>query len=327
MSGTRAKDHGVAMGLQIYLQDIKDDALLTAAEERELAAAIASGDADARKRMIEANLRLVVRIARDYVGRGIPMDDLIGEGNLGLIRAAQEFDPRFGTRFSTYASYWIKQAIRHALINTTTTIRLPAHMVGLLTRWRRAERSLGRELRRAPTFEEVASYLGLSETQKTLVARAHQARQLKLESGLAGEANRWSPEEAIDRSEAPGSAMEAEDERAELFSRLDRLDDRERTIVSLRYGLEGSVPMTLKEIGRRLGVTREWVRKIELRAIGKLDDQAPEAPRRSARRMPRRAMTPETRPPAAAIPIATARSQTRSYAPAVGGSSRAVAGC
>src|SRR5579885_684090 len=261
MSGTRAREYGVATTLQIYLQDIKDDSLLTAAEERELAAAIARGDEDARRRMIEANLRLVVRIARDYVGRGIPMDDLIGEGNLGLIRAAQEFDPRFGTRFSTYASYWIKQAIRHALINTTTTIRLPAHMVGLLTRWRRAERSLGKELRRTPTFEEVASYLGLSEMQKTLVARAHRARQLKLESGLAGEANRWSPEEAIDGRDCPGASVEAEDDRISLMSRLDRLDDRERTILSLRYGLEGAVPLTLKEIGRRLGVTREWVRK------------------------------------------------------------------
>jgi RNA polymerase primary sigma factor len=321
MSGTRARDCGVATTLQIYLQDIKDDALLTAAEERELAAAIARGDGDARKRMIEANLRLVVRIARDYVGRGIPMDDLVGEGNLGLIRAAQEFDPRFGTRFSTYASYWIKQAIRHALINTTTTIRLPAHMVGLLTRWRRAERSLGKELRRAPTFEEVASYLGLSETQKTLVARAHRARQLKLESGLAGEANRWSPEEAIDRGEAPESAMEAEDERAQLLSRLDRLDDRERIILSLRYGLEGAVPMTLKEIGRRLGVTREWVRKIELRAVRKLDDRPDDAPRRSARRLPRRGG--DVAPPHAAMPMpsaAPARTATRSESPSRNGS-------
>src|SRR5262249_33784205 len=157
------------------------------------------------------------------------------------------------------ASYWIKQSIRHALINTTATIRLPAHMVGLLTRWRRAERALCRELRRSPTFEEVAAALGLSETQKTLVSRAHQARQLKLESGLAGETNRWSPEEAIDGSEHPGSALDAEDDRMHLMSLLDRLDARERTILSLRYGLGGAVPLTLKEIGRRLGVTREWV--------------------------------------------------------------------
>jgi RNA polymerase primary sigma factor len=290
MIGTQAREYGVATGLQIYLQEIKDDALLTAAEERELADAIANGDKDARKRMIEANLRLVVKIARDYMGRGIALDDLIGEGNLGLIRATQEFDPRYGTRFSTYASYWIKQAIRHALINTTATIRLPAHMVGLLTRWRRAERALCRELRRAPTFEEIASQLGLSAMQKTLVARAQQARGLKLENGLTGEANHWSPEEAVDRRDSPESSLEAEDERERLRSRLDRLDDRERAILSWRYGLEGASPLTLKEIGRRLGVTREWVRKIELRAVRKLDDRGPEAPHRAARRVPHRAM-------------------------------------
>src|SRR5213592_2924713 len=119
--------------------------------------------------MIRANLRLVVKIARDYVGRGIVLDDLIGEGNLGLIRAAEEFDPRFVTRFSTYASYWIKQAIRHALINTTATIRLPAHMVGLLTKWRRAERALRRELGRDPIDDEIAARLGLSAMQRMLV--------------------------------------------------------------------------------------------------------------------------------------------------------------
>jgi RNA polymerase primary sigma factor len=305
MTGIQAKDHGITTSLQLYLKDIKDETLLSASEERELADAIALGDTKARQRMIEANLRLVVRIARDYIGRGISLDDLIGEGNVGLIRATQEFDPRFGTRFSTYASYWIKQAIRHALINTTATIRLPAHMVGLLTRWRRAERSLCRELKRSPSFDEVASLLNLSEAQKTLVSRAQQARQLKLESGLTSEVNHWSPEEAVDGHEAPESAMEARDEGAMLQSRLNRLDDRERTILSLRYGLEGASPLTLKEIGRRLGVTREWVRKIELRAVRKLDDHNPEAqpPRRSARRLTRRAMTPAARPhtPARAV--------------------------
>ena len=161
MSDTRTKNSDVPNSLQIYLREIKDESLLTAAEECTLAEAIARGDLDARTRMIQANLRLVVKIALDYVGRGMVLEDLIGEGNLGLIRAAEEFEPRFGTRFSTYASYWIKQSIRHALINTTSTIRLPAHMVGLLTKWRRAERTLYRrvgpraELRRAvPRFSD-----------------------------------------------------------------------------------------------------------------------------------------------------------------------------
>jgi RNA polymerase primary sigma factor len=288
MSCTRAKDCGVPTTLQLYLREIKDDSLLTAAEECALADAIAQGDRQARTRMIQANLRLVVKIARDYVGRGIVLDDLIGEGNLGLIRAAEEFDPRFGTRFSTYASYWIKQAIRHALINTTATIRLPAHMVGLLTKWRRAERLLSREEGRAPTFDEVASFLRLSATQRSLVAKARQARQLKLESGIAAEAGRWSPDESIDRHDTPGALLEADDERTILLRRMDRLDARERAILALRYGLEGELPLTLKEIGRRLGVTREWVRKIELRAVRKLDDRVTEAPPRCDARLPRR---------------------------------------
>src|SRR5271169_3218364 len=183
MSCIQAKECGVPTSLQLYLMEIKDDALLTAAEECELADAIARGDREARTRMIQANLRLVVKIAREYVGRGLVFDDLIGEGNLGLIRATEEFDPRFGTRFSTYAAYWIKQAIRHALINTTSTIRLPAHMIGLLTKWRRAERTLYREWGRVPNFDELSSFLGLSETQKSLVAKAHLARNLKLVAG------------------------------------------------------------------------------------------------------------------------------------------------
>ncbi len=147
MYQARMNAQSVTHPLQVYLKEIKDESLLTAAEECSLAEAIARGDKNARTRMIQSNLRLVVKIAREYLGRGMVLEDLIGEGNLGLIRATEEFQPCFGTRFSTYAGYWIKQSIRHALINTTSTIRLPAHMVGLLTKWRRAERSLCRETR------------------------------------------------------------------------------------------------------------------------------------------------------------------------------------
>jgi RNA polymerase primary sigma factor len=275
MTCSQAKDCEASDSLlNTYLREIRDDALLTAAEERSLAEAIADGDTEARARMIQANLRLVVRIAREYVGRGMVLDDLIGEGNLGLIRAAEEFDPRFGTRFSTYASYWIKQAIRHALINTTATIRLPAHMVGLLTKWRRTERTLTREFGYTPTSEQVAVSLGLTESQKGLVDKARRARQLRLESGGGDDGGAWSPEEAaVDSSSlTPDAQLEADDERKDLLRRLERLDARERAILSLRFGLEGEVPLTLKEVGRRLGVTREWVRKIEIRAVRKLDD-------------------------------------------------------
>ena len=274
---TRIAARGLEAGnTAVYLREIRDDALLSAAEECSLARAIAGGDLEAKSRMIRANLRLVVKIARDYAHRGMSLDDLIGEGNLGLIRATEEFDPGFGTRFSTYASYWIKQAIRHALTNTSATIRLPAHMVLLLSKWRKAERAFYREFGHSPTSDQVAVTLGLSEPQRVLVERARKASQLRIEGG--DDENGWSPDEAGDGREGPDAAMEADDDRRELLGRLDRLDDRERTIISLRFGLEGDAPMTLKEVGQRLGVTREWVRKIEVRAVKKLDGDAPAPP-------------------------------------------------
>jgi RNA polymerase primary sigma factor len=272
MNRTRSND-GVSNTLHLYLREIRDEALLTAAEEHSLAEGIARGDSGARARMIQANLRLVVKIARDYTGRGVVLEDLIGEGNVGLIRAAEEFEPRFGTRFSTYASYWIKQSIRHALITTTTTIRLPAHIVGLLSKWRRAERTLSREHDSTPSFNEVATYLGLSDVQKSLVAKAQQALQLRLESSVAAETRSWAPVDAAGPDLSPDAALQADEERRILTNRLDRLDPRERTIVVLRHGLNGESSLTLKEIGRRLRLTREWVRRIEVRAVRKLIDK------------------------------------------------------
>jgi RNA polymerase primary sigma factor len=272
MTCFRAKDCDLSSTMNLYLREIKEGPLLTAAEERELAELIALGDGNARARMIQANLRLVVKIARDYLGRGMVLDDLIGEGNLGLIRASEEFDPRFGTRFSTYASYWIKQAIRHALINTSATIRLPAHMVNLLTKWRRAERALTREFGYAPTVDQVAVSLGLTDAQRVLVDKAQRATQLRLEGGTGESGGDWTADQTSEAVGAPDAMLEADDERRDLLRRMQRLDERERSILALRFGLEGEVPLTLKEVGRRLGVTREWVRKIEIRAVRKLDD-------------------------------------------------------
>jgi RNA polymerase primary sigma factor len=315
MNGATAKGYGVANDLQTYFRDINQASLLSAAEERDLAEAVARGDREARSRMIEANLRLVVKIARDYLGRGMLIDDLIGEGNLGLIRAAEEFDPGFGTRFSTYANYWIKQAIRHALINTSTTIRLPAHMFGLLTKWRRAKRLLYRERGGVPSFDEVAAHLGLTENQKGLVAKARRASQLKLESSLGDEDASWSPDELTNYAQSPETAMEISEDRAEILQRLDRLDERERLVISLRFGLLDGSPLTLKEIGRRIGVTREWVRKIELRAVSKLTAVAappssPSSPRsRQSKSRPRRPVPVPASAHAAdaSVPAASAR--------------------
>ncbi len=276
----RRGTNGGGGSLDNYLGTIREVALLTQADERSLAEAIARGDAEARSRLIRANLRLVVKIARDFEGRGLGIEDLIGEGNLGLIRASEAFDPAFGTRFSTYASHWIKQAIRHALITTAATIRLPAHMVGLLTRWRRAERGFLRAYGHPATHDQIAMMLGLTDEKRAMVEQAFLAGRL-VRHGMPDDPS-WTLEEAADPHEAPDAPLEADDDRRDLLRRLDRLDDRERMIVALRFGLEGQAPLTLKEVGRRLGVTREWVRKIEVRAVRKLDDAPPDSPAPSA---------------------------------------------
>lgn len=245
---------------------------LSRAEEHQLAARITDGDHEARNRMVQANLGLLGKIALAFRGRGLLLDDLIGEGNLSLIRAAQDFDLRFGTRFSTYAAYWIKEAIRRALIKTTATIRLPAHMVKLLTKWRRAGRQLHHQWGRRPTFEEVATILGLSEGQKSLVARAQPARQLALESNATGGSGSWLSEEATDRHGPIEKWLETDDEWAVTFRRIERLDDRERAVLTLRYGLEDEI-LTYQQLGFRLGMTREWVRQIELRALCRLGEE------------------------------------------------------
>lgn len=277
--------YDAADGLEIYLGEIRGDALLSADEECTLAHAIALGDHDAKDRLIRSNLRLVIKIARDYLGRGLAFDDLIGEGNIGLIRATEEFDPSFGVRFSTYAAHWIKQAIRYALTNTTATIRLPAHMVKLLNKWRKAEHALRRELGTDPNDDQIADRLGLTLAQREMVRRARLASRLRRETNTEDQGHAWTVDEA------PDAALELAEDRLDVLRRLDRLDDRERLVVALRFGLDGQTPLTLNEIGRRLGVTREWVRKIESRAVRKLDDPAnPVQPSKSrARRSPPRA--------------------------------------
>lgn len=271
MTRERTRPRRPAPVLDAYLSDIRHDALLSADEEARLAVRVALGDTDARARMIRANLRLVVKIARQYAGGPLSLDDLVGEGNVGLIRAVECFRPEYGTRFSTYAAHWIKQAIRQALTNTTATIRLPAHMVGLLRRWARTARALARSLGHEPSFDEVADALDLSAAQREMVAQAMRARRLVREGAETETA--WSSEEASDPRPPVELECEADEERHAVLRRLDRLDGRERTVITLRFGLEGQEPLTLKEIGRRLGITREWVRKIELRAVRKLDDQ------------------------------------------------------
>lgn len=271
--------------LQIYLHDLEATPLLEAQQERELAGRIAAGDPAARDHLARANLRLVVALARGYLGRGLSLEDLVAEGNLGLMQAVAKFDPVHGTRFSTYAACWIKQAICHALTNTAATIRLPAYMVHLLRQWRRAERRLARDLGSAPGPERVAAELGLTALQRELVARALCTRHLRGQRGCPDE-DPWSAEEVPAGVEAPEARVEAEDLRRDLRRRLGRLDDRERAVLTLRFGLDGEDPLSPRQIGQRLGVTREWVHKLELRAVRKLDDAEVPCglrPRRAAR--------------------------------------------
>jgi RNA polymerase primary sigma factor len=243
--------------------------LLSCDEEIDLVAHGARGDRQALHRLIEANLGLVTKVALRYVGRGLDLDDLIGEGRLGLIAAAKEFDPGRGARFCTYAAFRIGRSIRRALVKTAPTIRLPHCAVELLTKWRRADRYLRREFAREPSFDEVASYLGLSTVQRDMAIRALKAGQVRAEGRSESRAATWDISTVADRGAPVDRPLEDEDERALARRLLGRLQDRERAVVAWRYGLGGE-PMTLEQIGQRLGLTRERVRQIEAGAMAKL---------------------------------------------------------
>ncbi|MEW4569167.1 RNA polymerase sigma factor RpoD/SigA [Tautonia sp. JC769] len=256
--------------LETYLREINEVRLLSAEEEKELAHRISRGDKDARDRMIRANLRLVVNIARHYTGKGLSLQDLIEEGNLGLLRAVEGFDPSMGTRFSTYASYWIKQSIKRALVNTAKPIRIPAYMVELLCKWRRMQAELQDRLGRLPTVEEIAAALELPKKKLAIVKKAIKVYNLVPQTDQPE--NGWSLGEMLmdERTRAPDVEMLEADNLKLVMLRLDAMDKREATVLRMRFGLNDAPPKTLKEIGESLGLTRERVRQIENEALGKL---------------------------------------------------------
>jgi RNA polymerase primary sigma factor len=256
--------------LETYLREINETPLLSPDDEQALAIAIGEGNVRARDRMVRANLRLVVNIARGYTGKGLGLQDLIEEGNLGLLRAVEGFDPAMGTRFSTYASYWIKQSIKRALINTAKTIRIPAYMVELLSKWRRASTRLAEELGRTPTPEEIARVLGLPRKKLPIIKKAIRIYNLTPQTDQADAG--WSLGEMVmdERARTPEDEMVEHDNLLHVLEQLETMDQREATVLRMRFGLDDHEPRTLKEIGETLGLTRERVRQIETEALNKL---------------------------------------------------------
>ena len=260
---------GTTDGLQLFLREAGRRPLLTAAREVELAKRIERGDAAAKTEMIEANLRLVVSIAKNYRNQGLPFLDLIQEGTLGLIRAVEKFDWRRGFKFSTYATWWIRQAVARALADKGRTIRMPVHVVERLQRIGRAERSLWAQLGREPTLEEVAEEASLPVAQVRDVRAAARA-SASLDQPVGAHEDATLGDFVADDEPLPEELVETTLRREALARALQKLALRERQVVILRYGLAGEEPTTLEEIGRRLGLTRERVRQIEADSLRRL---------------------------------------------------------
>jgi RNA polymerase primary sigma factor len=269
----RLRNDLVQSPLETYLREINETPLLNAEEERTLAYRIRErADGMARDQMVRANLRLVVNIARSYTGKGLGLQDLIEEGNLGLLRAVEGFDPGMNTRFSTYASYWIKQSIKRALVNTAKTIRIPAYMVELLAKWRRAQAKLQEELGRAPTQEEIARSLDLPRKKLNIIKKAIRVYNSAPQSDQPESG--WSLDEMLmdGHTKTPDTEMVEADDLHHVLDLLEKMDKREATVLRMRYGLDGGEEKTLKEIGEVLGLTRERVRQIESEALAKLSE-------------------------------------------------------
>ncbi len=256
--------------LKLYLREISKTPLLTPEEEVELANRIKKGDKKARLHMISANLRLVVKIAQDYSNYGLPISDLISEGNIGLMKAVERFDPTKGGKLSTYAAWWIKQSIKRALANQSKTIRLPVHMVDKIAKMRRISTILGEALGREPTEEELADEVGLPRRKLAMLRQASQ-RPTSLDAPInEGEATEYGEIISDERATSPFEMLSDKNLQGQLDGLLSVLDQRERQIIDDRFGLNGKKPLTLEEVGREFGVTRERIRQLQNSALTKM---------------------------------------------------------
>ena len=256
--------------ISAYLREIGRIPLLTPEEEIELAARIKRGDRNARALMIKSNLRLVVTIGQDYANLGLPLPDVISEGNIGLMTAVDRFDPTKGAKLSTYASWWIRQAIKRALSNQAKTIRLPVHLGDKILKMRRVALQMSEELGRAPTDDELAEEIGIA-SEKISQLKTVSIRPASLDAPVSeDEPAQFGENVADEGAGTPFELLRDKDLQTEVGGLLEELDEREKKIISQRFGFEGGKRRTLQEIGRRLGVSRERIRQLENIALTKL---------------------------------------------------------
>ncbi len=256
--------------IRIYLREIGQIQLLTPQEEIELAARIKKGDREARTLMIKANLRLVIKIAHDYANLGLPLLDLVSEGNIGLMKAVERFDPAKGGKLSTYAAWWIKQSIKRALANQSKTIRLPVHLVDKISKMNRVASQMSEELGREPTDDELAEEVGLS-TKTVSQLKTASIRPSSLNAPISDDDSTEFGEMVGDENaRTPFESLRDRNLRDQLADVLQVLDAREHAIILQRFGLDGARPRTLEEVGKKLGVTRERIRQVQNIALMKL---------------------------------------------------------
>jgi RNA polymerase primary sigma factor len=256
--------------IKIYLREIGQIPLLTPQEEIDLAARIKKGDRESRALMIKANLRLVVKIAHDYANLGLPLLDLVSEGNIGLMKAVERFDPAKGGKLSTYAAWWIKQSIKRALANQSKTIRLPVHLVDKISKMRRVSLQMSEELGREPTDDELAEEIGLS-SRKISQIKTVSTRPTSLDAPISdGDSIEFGEIIGDEDAQTPFELLRDKNLRGELRELLQVLDDRERKIIFQRFGLDGGKPKTLEEVGKKFGVTRERIRQLQNLALAKM---------------------------------------------------------